>query len=149
MEKKINDLDAALGRILKWVGEGVGDPDKLKVEYIRMNAELQEAKAELATEPAKITPVALHPAALKAYGDDLANLAQALTDRVASGYPVAAEHLRKIVSSVTVKRGEKPGSAKIEVEGYLWDLLGVQTPNSGVWGPMVARGGLEPPTPRL
>ena len=97
--------------------------------------------------------VALHPAVLARYEQQLANLQESLASCVASGDTEAAQAMRDLVQSVKVSRdNSKPGGVIVEITGRLNDLLGEKAyPNKvkGVWGSVVAEEGLEPPTQGL
>ena len=72
---------------------------------------------------------------------------------VNAGNSDAAEAIRDLVETVTVFRNPShPGGVTVEIVGRLNALLGEQAyPHNvqGVGGKMVAREGLEPPTPGL
>ena len=60
--------------------------------------------------------------------------------------------IRELVETVTVSRGDKPGSIQIEISGRLGALIGEKAFPHGiksVWGKLVAGEGFEPPTSGL
>ena len=97
--------------------------------------------------------LALHPAVLNRYEEQLNRLEDALGRSVTAGDTDAAEAIRDLVDTVTVFRNPaRPGGVAVEIAGRLNALLGdTAYPNrvTGVWGKMVAGEGFEPPTPGL
>jgi site-specific DNA recombinase len=104
-------------------------------------------------KPAVGDVISLHPAVLARYEQQLAHLQNALSKGVNAGDCEAAEAIRDLVETVTVFRNPSyPGGVTVEIVGRLNALLGEHAyPHhvQGVWGKMVAREGLEPPTPGL
>ena len=118
-----------------------------------MDEERKQVASELDGEPAVGDVVSLHPAVLARYEQQLVHLQDALSKGVNAGDSEAAEAIRDLVETVTVFRNPShPGGVTVEIVGRLNALLGEQAyPHNvqGVWGKMVAREGLEPPTPGL
>jgi site-specific DNA recombinase len=149
LEKKIKNLDAEVSRILEFVAQGVGDKDRIATQYAEKSFALRDAKEELAKEPVLYVPAALHPEALKGYRKDLSRLTKELTDGVASGDGRLAKSLRDLVHSLSLRRGPEQGTVKVTMIGALSHLITTESEKTWVGGSLVARGGLEPPTPRL
>jgi site-specific DNA recombinase len=107
----------------------------------------------LQSEPPAPKEIALHPAILQRYEEQLSRLEQALAKGVDSGDGEAAEAIRDLVETVTVFRDPaRLGGVTVEIAGRLNALLGEKAYPSrvrGVWGKLVAGEGLEPPTPGL
>jgi site-specific DNA recombinase len=116
-------------------------------------AERTRISDELKHEQPALKHVALHPALLKRYEEQLERLEDALAEGAKAGDGEAAEAIRDLVETVTVFRDrERPGGVCVEIAGRLNALLGDSAyPNRvrGVWVRVVAREGLEPPTPGL
>jgi site-specific DNA recombinase len=97
--------------------------------------------------------VALHPAILKRYEQQLLHLESALGKGVSARDTEATEAIRDLVESVTVfKDPARPGGVAVEITGRLNALIGEKAnPHraKGVSGQVVAGEGLEPPTPGL
>lgn len=144
LEKRVSQIDAELGRLVTFIARGIGDVDRLAQDYEARSAELTAARAELAAAPPALTDVALHPQALAGYRRMLDDLAP-IMGADSGAAETAANILRRIIKSVTVSPGTGPGQIAIEIEGYLREL--VEAPPLRVGGGVVARGGLEPPTP--
>src|SRR3979490_978052 len=89
----------------------------------------------------------------RAMSNNSSILQDALSKGVNAGDSEAAEAIRDLVETITVFRNPShPGGVTVEIVGRLNALLGEQAhPHNvrGVWGKMVAREGLEPPTPGL
>jgi site-specific DNA recombinase len=115
-------------------------------------AERTRISDELKHEPLAPKDVALHPAILKRYEEQLERLEEALAEGAKAGDGEAAEAIRDLVETVTVFRDpERPGGVSVEVAGRLNALLGDSAFPNRVRGVcrVVAREGLEPPTPGL
>jgi hypothetical protein len=91
----------------------------------------------LQNEPPAPKAVALHPAILKRFEEQLVRLEQALARGVSAGDGEAAEAIRYLVDTVTVFRDPaRPGGVAVEIAGRLNALLGEEAyPNrvKGVW----------------
>jgi site-specific DNA recombinase len=128
-----------------------GESDRMKL-LVRERSELT---AELEASPAAENVVALHPATLARYEQQLARPQEALGKGVREGDSEAAEAIRDLVETVTVYRDlSKPGGVEVEIAGRLTALLGeADLPNGvkGVWGKMAAeeRYRLSPHHPNL
>lgn len=89
--------------------------------------------------------IALHPAVLARYEQQLTQLRAGLAKGVVAGDPEAAEAMRDLIDTVTVFRDPaRLGGIEIEIAGRLTALLGEEAfPNGvkGVWGKMVAGEG--------
>ena len=123
LERRIADLDVELNRLIDMVAKGLGNADRLRVQYGARSKEYDEAKLELSKKPEPINPVTLHPAAIKAYRDDLNSLAEAVSDRLASGYPKIGQIMRELIESVTVRPEKATGGIDITIQGKLRALL--------------------------
>jgi site-specific DNA recombinase len=93
-------------------------------------------------EPPAPNAVALHPAILKRYEQQLLHLESALGKGVSAGDTEATEAIRDLVETVTVfKDPARPGGVAVEITGRLNALIGEEAyPNrvKGVWGKVVA-----------
>jgi site-specific DNA recombinase len=118
-----------------------------------LDEERKQVVSELSTEPAVDDVISLHPAVLARYEQQLAHLQEALSKCVNAGDSDAAEAIRDLVETATVFRNPlHPGGVAVEIVGRLNALVGKEAyPQNvrGVWGKVVAREGLEPPTPGL
>ncbi|CCV15958.1 hypothetical protein MESS4_830178 [Mesorhizobium sp. STM 4661] len=109
--------------------------------------------AELDQVPAAATVIALHPAVLARYEEQLNQLQAGLAKGIVAGDAESAEAMRDLIETVTVFRDPlKIGGIEVEIAGRLTALLGENAfPNGvkAVGGKVVAGEGLEPPTPGL
>jgi site-specific DNA recombinase len=95
-ERRIGEMSREIDRLVDGIAKGLGDPhilgDRMKV-LVRERSELT---AELETVPAAENVVALHPAALARYEQQLARLQHALGKGVREGYSEAADAIRDL-----------------------------------------------------
>ncbi len=107
-----------------------GDPALLGPRSSVLDEERKQVTRELNAEPAVGDVISLHPAVLARYEQQLVHLQDALSKGVNAGDSEAAEAVRDLVETVTVFRNPShPGGVTVEI--------------------VVAREGLEPPTPGL
>ncbi|WP_350339894.1 recombinase family protein [Gemmobacter denitrificans] len=150
LERKVARLDAEVGRLLSFIARGMGDVDRIAAEYDQRCRDLAEARAALALAPPPLDLVALHPQAVAGYRRAIADLAPIMASDESASRLRIADLLRRVINTVTVRRGTGPGQISIEIDGTLAHLIKVpSTSASMVGGTVVARGGFEPPTPRL
>jgi len=150
LEKRIKELDVELDRLVDHIAKGIGKPERIAVQMEQKEAEFDAAKAELALEPEPVDLVALHPATIQKYEQQLNILREELQRRVDHGYPKAAEVMRSLIDSIVVTRNPTTGKGlAIQIRGKLRKFL--ETPKfqklSG--GGLVAKEGFEPPTQGL
>lgn len=109
--------------------------------------------AELDQVPPAATVIALHPAVLARYEEQLNQLQAGLAKGIVAGDVECAEAMRDLIETVTVFRDtSRIGGIEVEIAGRLTALLGENAfPNGvkAVGGKVVAGEGLEPPTPGL
>nr|WP_245324045.1 recombinase family protein [Bradyrhizobium stylosanthis] len=153
LEQQLGQLNREIERLVDAIAKGHGDPSILGPRSTALDAERRRISEELRHEPPPQKDVALHPAILKQYEEQLGRLEEALANGARAGDGEAAEAIRDLVETVTVFRDpERTGGVTVEIAGRLNTLLGETAyPNhvKGVWGKMVAGEGLEPPTPGL
>jgi hypothetical protein len=153
LEQQHGQLTREIDRLVNAIAKGHGDPAVLGPQSSAVAAERTRISDELKHEAPAPKHVALHPAILQRYDEQLERLEDALAEGAKAGDGEAAEAIRDLVETVTVFRDpERPGGVCVEIAGRLNALLGDSAyPNRvrGVWGRVVAREGLEPPTPGL
>jgi site-specific DNA recombinase len=153
LELRHGELKREIDRLVDAIAKGHGDPAVLGPRSSILDEERKQVVMELNAEPAADDVISLHPAVLARYEQQLAHLQDALSKGVNAGDSEAAEAIRDLVETITVFRNPShPGGVTVEIVGRLNALLGEQAfPHraQGVWGKMVAREGLEPPTPGL
>ena len=98
-------------------------------------------------DPPSTEVVALHPAVLARYEQQLVELQDALSKGIRAGDSEAADAIRELIDTVTVYRdSSRPGGVAVEISGRLNALLGERAyPNKvrGVWGKVVAEEGYQ------
>jgi site-specific DNA recombinase len=153
LEQQLAQLNREIERLVDAIAKGHGDPSVLGPQSTALDVKRKRISEELRSEPPAAKEVALHPAILKRYEEQLGRLEEALTKGIRSGDGEAAEAIRDLIDRVTVFRDpSRLGGVTVEISGRLNALLGEKAfPNQvkGVWGKMVAGEGLEPPTPGL
>ena len=125
-------------------------PEDVGTAIAEARKERDQIKAKLQEAPPVENIVALHPAALKKYEQQLGALKDALQAGLTSGDSTGAEALRDLIQTITIYRDERrPGGVRLKIAGRLNALLGYEPPPRRLWGTVVAEEGLEPPTQGL
>jgi site-specific DNA recombinase len=153
LERRLGEIRREIDRLVDGIAKGVGDPKDLGARMNVLSAERKTLNSEFESEPPPVNVLALHPAVLARYAEQLAKLQDALAKGINAGDSDGAEAMRDLVETVTVFREtSRPGGVEVEIAGRLTALLGAPAyPNGvkGVWGKVVAEEGLEPPTQGL
>ncbi len=103
------------------IAKGIGDANVLGARTKELAAEGIEIEQKLAALSDATRVVALHPAALERYEDQVANLQAAVAKCIAAGDADAAA-IRELIESVTVSR--TASGTEIEIAGRLGALIG-------------------------
>ncbi|MER9302003.1 recombinase family protein [Mesorhizobium sp. M0496] len=153
LERRLGELSREIERLVNAIAKGHGDPAVLGPQSTTLNEEREGIVAELDQVPAAATMIALHPAVLARYEEQLNQLQTGLAKGIAAGDAESAEAMRDLIETITVFRDpSRIGGIEIEIAGRLTALLGENAfPNGvkAVGGKVVAGEGLEPPTPGL
>ena len=153
LERQLGELTREIDRLVDASAKGQGDPAVLGPKSTLLDVERRRITAELAETVPTTETVALHPAMVARYEEQLTRLQAALADGVRGGDTECSEAIRDLVETITVFRDStRAGGVQVEISGRLTALLGEQAyPNRvrGVWGKMVAEEGFEPPTQGL
>ncbi|MER8405687.1 recombinase family protein [Mesorhizobium sp. M1307] len=153
LERRLGELSREIDRLVNAIAKGHGDPAVLGPQSTALNEERKCIVAELDNVPAPTDVIALHPAVLARYEEQLNQLQTGLAEGVVAGDSETAEAMRDLIETVTVFRDpSRIGGIEVEIAGRLTALLGEDAfPNGvkGMWGKVVAGEGLEPPTPGL
>ncbi len=107
---------------------------------------LEAEKRSVSQQLAAADTEQIHPAAIKNYLADVELMRKALEDDKAAERPELMEPMRLLIHSVVVHAEPGVKGFEVEIKGRLHDLI--SRPLVG-GGRMVAREGLEPPTPGL
>jgi hypothetical protein len=125
LEQQHGQLTREIDRLVNAIAKGHGDPAILGPQSSAVAAERTRISEELNHEPPTPKDVALHPAILKRYQEQLERLEEALAKRAKAGDGEAAEANRDLVETVTVFRDpERPGGLSVEIAGRHDALLG-------------------------
>ncbi|MGY8667408.1 hypothetical protein Q3C01_34335 [Bradyrhizobium sp. UFLA05-109] len=142
LEQQLGQLNREIERLVDAIAKGHGDPSFLGPRSTALDAERKRISEHLQSEPPAAKEVALHPAILKRYEEQLGRLEEALAKGASAGDGEAAEAIRDLVETVTVFRDPaRPGSVAVEIAGRLNALLGDRAyPNQvkEVWGKVAA-----------
>lgn len=126
IERRLATIGKEADRITDWLVQGIGDVARLDRRAKELMAEEVQLREQLAAAEEAPNIVALHPQALARYEEQLQNLAAALGRTIEEGDHDAAAAIRELVKTVTIRR-QDDGSAAIELEGRLDQLLGCPT----------------------
>jgi len=148
LERRRGEIDREVERLVNGIAKGIGNPNVLGDRMNEILAERGKIEAQLEAARAKPTVVALHPAALKRYEQQLANLQDSIGKVVETGDQKLTVAIRDLVETVTVQRHPtERGQVQVEITGRLNALLGDEAfPNGRVWsgkssGGIVGSGG--------
>jgi site-specific DNA recombinase len=125
IERRLAVAQRALDTAIRALIEETISEDEAKPLIVAKRAERDRLKAALAVIPAAEKVVALHPAALERYEHQLERLQETLDAGIAAGDTEAAEAIRSLIETVTVKpRSDRAGGVQVEIVGRLNALLG-------------------------
>jgi site-specific DNA recombinase len=145
LERRAGEIKREIERFLDSIAQGV-PADTIAPRIQALEAEKRSVAQQLAAADSDQKVVTIHPAAIKNYLADVALMRDALEDDKAAERPELIEPLRRLVHSVVVLAEPGVKGFEVEIKGRLHELI--NRPLVG-GGRMVAREGLEPPTPGL
>jgi site-specific DNA recombinase len=124
-ERRLAVAQRELERAAKALIKGTLPEDVAEKEIMALRLECDRLKIELEAVPTAHNVVSLHPATLERYEAQVARLHEALEAGCAAGDVEAAEAIRDLTETVTVKRDPtRPGGVQVEIVGRLNALLG-------------------------
>jgi site-specific DNA recombinase len=151
IEARLAEAQRGLDRMIDAVAAGTLTTDEVGERIPKLRTARDQAKAELAAigEPAKV--VSLHPTAIKDYLQNLDRLAELIGADLAAGDDGLAQALRALVDTVTIMPAPAGEAPEVRIAGHLESLMKLDAfpARSFAGGQVVAREGLEPPTPGL
>ena len=147
IERRASEAAARYARLVEMMARGLIEGEEAEAQIMAAKSARADAEKDLALAKAEDTVVEIHPRAADAYASAIANLAETLQTPKGMFDQDAIAALRRLVHHIIVMPKAETGEAIVEVHGNMEALLGLPDPLVG--GTMVARGGLEPPTPRL
>jgi hypothetical protein len=124
IERRLAAAQTALDRAVKALIHETISEEEAERAIAETRAERDKLKAELAAAPAGKDTVALHPAALERYEQQVEHLKEALQAGIAVGDTEGAEAIRDLVHAVTVRPGDRAGNVEVDITGRLSALLG-------------------------
>ena len=131
-------------RIVSSIAKGLITEDEAAILLATARLEISKIEAELATAGFRTNVVELHPQAVQRFKENLDSLADILSKDALPDLKLIGA-FRSLVESVIVKPRKAAEEHEVSIRGYLASLMGAEV--SAVL--MVAREGLEPPTPGL
>ncbi|MBR2117714.1 MAG: recombinase family protein [Afipia sp.] len=151
LEKRLAEIGRELDRAINAIVKAGVDPVTLAGRMRELESERAEITASLESAAEQRNIVALHPAAIEQYRSDIARLAELLPRDKAGERDELIDTLRSLIASVTVYAKPNETGFEFKIEGRLEQLLDLPVfPARSPGGrSMVAREGLEPPTPGL
>jgi site-specific DNA recombinase len=129
-ERRLGELARELERVIDAIAKGHGDPAVLGPRSSALAAERDNIVQRLAA--AAPAPIALHPAALERYQQQIADLQTAMAGTHAHDGALAAS-LRELIEAVTVRVDpERQGGLIVEITGRLAALSQQQAFPDGI-----------------
>ncbi|MDB5607090.1 MAG: Recombinase [Bradyrhizobium sp.] len=150
LEKALGELNRKIARLTEAMIDSDAPISQFTAKISDLNAEKQKLEKQLLDLSPLATTVALHPAALERYLSVVGDLAT--TINAEEGWVGdMAEAIRQLIESVIIKKTLPGEPIRLKVNGRLAALIAEpifpESSSSGV--KLVAREGLEPPTPGL
>jgi site-specific DNA recombinase len=149
LEKRLGEVNRKISRLTDAMIDSDEPVSQFTAKIRELEIERRSIETELANLSAPTKAVALHPAAQERYLAIVDNLSAAM----AEGGPLdeITGAVRELIESVVVEKTGPGEPIQLQVNGRLAALVGRPVfPESSLSGvKMVAREGLEPPTPGL
>ncbi|WP_133031973.1 recombinase family protein [Sphingomonas sp. PP-CE-1G-424] len=153
LERRLRTAEAAIARLVAAIADGAADFSDIKAALAEKTAERDAARAGLGEEDA-VPVIALHPRIAEAYRARIRGLSESIGRGEAAGDPVVAQ-IRELIQVVYVKPLDDGN--EVEVIPSLQSAVAFATGSKSnttrrrfpVADMMVAKEGLEPPTPGL
>ena len=121
LERRLATAQRELDRAIKALIKGTIPEEEGEREVAALRRERDQLRGELALVPIAEQTVALHASILAQYESQLARLRDVLAADITDGDCEAAEAVRDLVASVTVRRDR--GGLEVEITGRLTALL--------------------------
>jgi site-specific DNA recombinase len=144
LERDLAKAKAEIQRTISSIAKGLITDEEAAAILTPARLEIARIGAELATAETHTNVVELHPQAVQRFKENLEALAEILAH--GDGLPDLdlIGTFRTLVESVVVSPRKAGEEYEISIQGYLASLMGTESALV-----MVAREGLEPPTPGL
>ena len=152
LEHKLGEIRRSITRLVDALASGMASADSVRERLLDLENEKRQAEADLADASTTVDVIALHPAAVRRYLEQIEQLSMDLQSAAGFQSIPSAEWFRSLVERVIVHPTPARAPLDIELRGHLSSLLSIpnmapKARHSG--GPLVAGEGLEPPTPGL
>lgn len=149
--RRLGEIDRSLRRLVDALASGAAPFESMRETMAAMEEERRTIRNRLAAPPDAATTIALHPAAVAGYLDQLDRLADALADRDGIGGAVALyDAFRRLVARVIVHPVAARQPLDIEIAGSLAELMSAPDlpPSARFGGGSGGSGGVFPsPSP--
>jgi site-specific DNA recombinase len=132
-------------RIVSSIARGLITDDEASPLLGEARREISRLESELATANSKTNVIELHPQAVQRFKENVEALADILVTKDALPDLELMSTFRSLVESVVVQPRMAGEEYEVSIKGYLASLMGAEMSALVV----VAREGLEPPTPGL
>ncbi len=134
-ERRLAAIERELARLVDAICDGSAVIQQLEPKMLALQEEQTGLREELAGAPELPEVISLHPATLKQYEEQLADLQTTLAKGIRSGDTEAAQAMRELVDTVTVSQDlNRKGGVEVEIAGRLNHLLGPKAFPQGVKG---------------
>lgn len=151
LQRRKGEIDREIERAIDAIVKFGVDPSTLRGRISELEAERATLAEKISAAEQTAPIITLHPAALRAYRDDVIALAEILTPNQSEINSELFMRVRRLVSAITVHAEPNETGFEIEITGRLGELTDMPSfpERSGLGDRVVAREGLEPPTPGL
>jgi site-specific DNA recombinase len=145
LDKDYARTKTEIQRVVGSIAKGLITEDEAASLLDTARREVARLELELATAESNTNVIELHPQAVRRFKENVEALADILATKDALPDLELIGTFRSLVESVIVRPRQAGEEYEVSIRGYLASLMGAEL--SAV--PMVAREGLEPPTPGL
>lgn len=115
-EKRLAAIERELSRLVDAICDGSALIQQLEPKMLELQGEQTEVRTELNKAPEPPEVISLHPATLRRYEEQLADLQAALAKGIRSGDTETAQAMRELVDTVTVSRDpNRKGGVEVEI----------------------------------
>ena len=129
LERRLEEVTREIERLVNAIAKGHGDPAVLGPHSTTLHEERKCILAELDQVPAATGVIALHPAVLARYEEQLNQLQTGLANGIASGDPIVQRQCVTWSKLVTVFRDpSRTGGVVVEIAGRLTSRASVPSP---------------------
>ena len=139
-EKRPAEIRSQLERLVDAIADGSGTMSTLGRRIAELETEEARLTSAIKQAEADVEVVTMHPKAIASYMAEIDRLASAVRDRE---HETAFAIVRRLVDRIVIYPREKGEPVAFDIVGRLAALIDPSV------GPLVPRGGIEPPTLRF